>query len=76
MFWCSVSEKFCERLKIAYAERMLGGTSTAQRDFLETVSIDSASRRRPPDKSRLPPVANRFALGYTYQDVLDIDQEG
>lgn len=27
-------------------------------------------------QSRRPPVANEFALGYTYLDVLDADQEG
>jgi dynein light intermediate chain 1 len=49
-----------------------GGT---QRDFLESVSTESNSRR-PPDRGRKPPVANQFALGYTYQDVLDTDHEG
>ena len=24
----------------------------------------------------MPPIANSFALGYTYYDVLDADQEG
>lgn len=26
--------------------------------------------------SRQPPIANNFALGYTYYDVLDADHEG
>lgn len=27
-------------------------------------------------RTKKPPVASRFALGYTYQDVLDADQDG
>ncbi|KAH7081255.1 dynein [Paraphoma chrysanthemicola] len=54
---------------------VLGGTPETQREFLESVSTDSASNRRPPDRGRKPPVANQFALGYTYQDVLDTDHE-
>lgn len=26
--------------------------------------------------AKQPPIANNFALGYTYQDVLDADHEG
>ncbi|KAF2680531.1 dynein [Lentithecium fluviatile CBS 122367] len=54
---------------------VLGGTPETQREFLESVSTDPASNRRPPDRGRKPPVANQFALGYTYQDVLDTDHE-
>ncbi|KAF2868076.1 dynein [Massariosphaeria phaeospora] len=54
---------------------ILGGTPESQREFLESVSTDPASNRRPPDRGRKPPVANQFALGYTYQDVLDTDHE-
>jgi dynein light intermediate chain 1 len=34
--------------------------------------------RKPQDRhgSKQPPVANNFALGYTYHDVLDADHEG
>jgi dynein light intermediate chain 1 len=53
-----------------------GGTPETQRDFLESLSTESASSRRPPDRGRKPPIANQFALGYTYQDVLDTDHEG
>jgi dynein light intermediate chain 1 len=53
-----------------------GGTPETQREFLESVSTDSANSRRPPDRGRRPPIANQFALGYTYQDVLDTDHEG
>ncbi|KAF1915750.1 dynein family protein [Ampelomyces quisqualis] len=54
---------------------VLGGTPETQREFLESVSTETANSRRPPDRGRKPPVANQFALGYTYQDVLDTDQE-
>jgi dynein light intermediate chain 1 len=53
-----------------------GGTPETQREFLESVSTDAANNRRPPDRGRRPPIANQFALGYTYQDVLDTDHEG
>lgn len=54
---------------------VLGGTPETQRDFLESVSTENANNRRPPDRGRKPPIANQFALGYTYQDVLDTDHE-
>jgi dynein light intermediate chain 1 len=53
-----------------------GGTPETQREFLESVSTEGANSRRPPDRGRKPPIANQFALGYTYQDVLDTDHEG
>ncbi|KAL8712898.1 MAG: hypothetical protein Q9225_006867 [Loekoesia sp. 1 TL-2023] len=53
---------------------ILGGNSELQRDFLET--LESESSRRPQDRRRKkPPIANEFALGYTYQDVLDADHD-
>ena len=53
---------------------VLGGTSDVQRDFLETLASDAP--KRPQDRhKRQPPLANEFALGYTYQDVLDADHE-
>lgn len=55
---------------------MAGGTPETQREFLESVSTDASNNRRPPDRGRKPPIANQFALGYTYQDVLDTDHEG
>lgn len=54
---------------------VLGGTPDTQKDFLESLSTDPSSNRRPPDRGRKPPIANQFALGYTYQDVLDADHE-
>lgn len=53
-----------------------GGTPETQREFLESVATDPTNNRRPPDRGRKPPIANQFALGYTYQDVLDTDHEG
>ncbi|KAI4112477.1 MAG: hypothetical protein LQ345_006385 [Seirophora villosa] len=53
---------------------VLGGNAELQREFLETLESDSS--RRPQDRRRRkPPVANEFALGYTYQDVLDADHD-
>ena len=54
---------------------VLGGTPESQQEFLESLSTETASTRRQ-DRQKRPPVANQFALGYTYQDVLDADQEG
>lgn len=54
-----------------------GGTPDQQREFLESLGPDngrstySNNRRKP----KTPPVSNRYALGYTYQDVLDADHE-
>lgn len=53
---------------------VLGGTVESQREFLEALS-NQAQRRTGDRGSKLPPVANSFALGYTYYDVLDADQE-
>ncbi|KAI9729839.1 MAG: hypothetical protein M1834_006588 [Cirrosporium novae-zelandiae] len=50
----------------------LGGTPESQKDFLEGLSTDTGIDRR---SKKPPPVANRFALGYTYQDVWDADHE-
>ncbi|RAH84837.1 hypothetical protein BO86DRAFT_231820 [Aspergillus japonicus CBS 114.51] len=58
---------------------ILGGTPETQREFLDTLSADasdpSLSSSNDRRKGRVPPVANQFALGYTYQDVLDADHE-
>ncbi|KAL2173585.1 dynein light intermediate chain-domain-containing protein [Thermothelomyces heterothallicus CBS 202.75] len=53
---------------------VLGGSVDSQREFFETLSSND---RRAHDRnaSRVAPVANSFALGYTYYDVLDADQE-
>ncbi|KAG2417324.1 hypothetical protein HFD88_008543 [Aspergillus terreus] len=56
---------------------ILGGTPESQREFLDTLSADPSDPSLSDEKrkGRVPPVANQFALGYTYQDVLDADQE-
>ncbi|KAK7894150.1 hypothetical protein LTR67_006853 [Exophiala xenobiotica] len=58
---------------------VLGGTSDQQREFLEQLNPPNLrpryannDRRRQP---RTVPISNRYALGYTYHDVLDADQE-
>ncbi|KAH7013621.1 dynein light intermediate chain-domain-containing protein [Ilyonectria destructans] len=52
---------------------VLGGTPESQRDFLE--SLSGSESRRNADRHKTPPIANSFALGYTYYDVLDADQD-
>jgi dynein light intermediate chain 1 len=52
-----------------------GGTVDSQRDFLESLSSQDQRRIIDRGNTKLPPVANNFALGYTYYDVLDADQE-
>ena len=59
---------------------LFGGTPDQQREFLEQQlnppnlrpRYANNDRRRQP---RTAPVSNRYALGYTYHDVLDADQE-
>ncbi|MCJ1413061.1 hypothetical protein MMC19_007163 [Ptychographa xylographoides] len=53
---------------------VLGGDAETQREFLGTLASDSGKKSH--DRHRKPPpIANEFALGYTYHDVLDADQE-
>lgn len=54
---------------------VLGGTVESQREFLDSLSTESGQTRRQ-DRQKKAPIANLYALGYTYQDVLDTDQEG
>lgn len=59
----------------AKTEETLGGTPDTQKELLEILSSDEP--KRPQDRhNKKPLIANEFALGYTYQDVLDADQEG
>ena len=55
---------------------VLGGTVDSQKEFLESLSGNEARRALDRKSTKLPPIANSFALGYTYYDVLDTDQEG
>jgi hypothetical protein len=54
-----------------------GGSFDSQKEFLEALSLDS-SVKRAQDRhgSKQPQIANNFALGYTYYDVMDADHEG
>ncbi|KAK0612541.1 dynein light intermediate chain-domain-containing protein [Bombardia bombarda] len=54
---------------------VLGGTVDSQREFFESLSNNEVRRTLDRYGHKVPPVANSFALGYTYYDVLDADQE-
>ncbi|KUI73412.1 Cytoplasmic dynein 1 light intermediate chain 2 [Cytospora mali] len=53
---------------------VMGGTVESQRDFIESLS-NNELRRHFDRGNKIPPVANQFALGYTYYDLLDADHE-
>lgn len=55
--------------------RLPGGTVESQKEFIESLSNNDL-RRNFDRHSKIPPVANQFALGYTYYDLLDADHEG
>ncbi|RPB10493.1 hypothetical protein P167DRAFT_525933 [Morchella conica CCBAS932] len=55
---------------------VLGGSADGQKEFVESLGVGGAGSgggHRKTDKR--PPIANAFALGYTYLDVLDSDHE-
>ncbi|RDW66896.1 hypothetical protein BP5796_09645 [Coleophoma crateriformis] len=54
---------------------VLGGTSDSQKEFLESLTVEDGKRPQDRQSAKQPPIANDFALGYTYQDVLDADHE-
>jgi hypothetical protein len=54
----------------------VGGSTDSQREFLEALSTEDTRRNQDRQSSKQPPIANNFALGYTYHDVLDADHEG
>ncbi len=55
----------------------LGGSPDSQKEFLDSLSSDTSTKRTQDRHGhKQPPVANGFALGYTYLDVLDADHEG
>lgn len=61
--------------KLSWAESRIGGNPENQKEFLDLFHSDAP--KRPQERNRRkPPVANEFALGYTYYDVLDADQDG
>ena len=53
-----------------------GGSSDSQKEFLEALSVEDMRKTTDRQSSKQPPIANNFALGYTYHDVLDADHEG
>jgi len=63
-------------LRRCWTNNHIGGSPDSQREFLEALAVED--RRKPHDRSgsKQPPIANSFALGYTYHDVLDADHEG
>lgn len=52
-----------------------GGTPDTEKEFLASL-LSNPRRQMDRYTKRTPPVANQFALGYTYQDVLDAEHEG
>lgn len=58
------------------ADNFIGGTTESQREFLDALSTEDTRRNQDRQSSKQPPIANNFALGYTYHDVLDADHEG
>jgi dynein light intermediate chain 1, cytosolic len=55
---------------------VLGGTPSQQKEFLEHINPQpSRARYNDRQSNRKAPISNRYALGYTYQDILDADQE-
>ena len=53
---------------------LLGASAATQRDFLELLQSKSPKLGSHRQRQQ-PPIANDFALGYTYQEILDTDQE-
>ena len=73
--WSSMLNSVASQKKLPQKNLIvLGGTSETQKDFIEVLASEAGNR--PPDRHKKKPViANEFALGYTYQDVLDADHE-
>ncbi|CAK7274554.1 hypothetical protein SEPCBS57363_006224 [Sporothrix epigloea] len=61
---------------------VFGGSVESQNEFVEALGArrnaagNNSTSAAAADLSSRPPVANHLALGYTYYDVLDADQEG
>ncbi|KAG5915791.1 hypothetical protein E4U61_004276 [Claviceps capensis] len=72
--WTSMLESVASGKRLPEKNLLvLGGTPETQREFIE--SLSNSEGRRTFDRQKIPPVANSFALGYTYYDVLDADQD-
>ncbi|KAK4692775.1 dynein cytoplasmic 1 light intermediate chain, partial [Lecanoromycetidae sp. Uapishka_2] len=73
--WSSMLDSVAKGKKLPEKNLIvLGGSPETQKELLDVLASDSP--KRPQDRHRRKPViANEFALGYTYQDVLDADHE-
>ncbi|RPB05217.1 hypothetical protein L873DRAFT_1825387 [Choiromyces venosus 120613-1] len=56
---------------------VLGGSAEGQKEFVESLGGGAGSSTGGGNRKgeKRPPIANEFALGYTYLDVLDADHE-
>lgn len=73
--WTSMLESVASGKRLPEKNLLvLGGTPESQREFLD--SLSGSEPRRNFDRQKIPPIANNYALGYTYYDVLDADQDG
>ncbi|KAI1853871.1 hypothetical protein JX265_012556 [Neoarthrinium moseri] len=54
---------------------VFGGTVESQREFFEALSSNESRRNLDRAKDKTAPIANSYALGYTYYDLLDADQD-
>ncbi|KAI4197595.1 MAG: hypothetical protein LQ350_005829 [Teloschistes chrysophthalmus] len=73
--WSSLLDSVASGKKLPEKNLLvLGGNPELQREFLETLESDTQTRSQDRRKKK-PPIANEFALGYTYQHVLDADQD-
>ncbi|KAI0475986.1 dynein light intermediate chain-domain-containing protein [Xylariaceae sp. FL0804] len=74
--WSSMLDRVASGKRLPEKNMLvLGGSVDSQREFLEALSNREQRRNLDRQNETLPPVANSFALGYTYYDVLDADQE-
>jgi hypothetical protein len=64
------------RSAIPVSNLSIGSTPESQREFISSLETDTTFQGHRGQPSQKPPIANDFALGYTYQDVLDTDQNG
>ncbi|KAL7934198.1 dynein light intermediate chain domain-containing protein [Trichoderma chlorosporum] len=72
--WTSMLESVASGKRLPEKNLLvLGGTPESQREFLD--SLSGSEPRRNFDRQKIPPIANNYALGYTYYDVLDADQD-
>lgn len=74
--WLSMLDDVASGKKLPEKNMLvLGGSVESQRDFLASLSSNEKRRNMDRSKDKMPPIANSYALGYTYYDVLDVDQD-